>query len=81
MLDLKICNNKEYPVRIDVDYAEDILTVDIWGTRTDNSAIEIDTQIIDDSDGKLSVQTNRKIYSGDKKKMFVEQIAHSTYIN
>ena len=81
MLDLKICNNKEYPVRIDVDYTEDILTVDIWGTRTDNSAIEIDTQIIDDSDGKLSVQTNRKIYSGDKKKMFVEQIAHSTYIN
>lgn len=81
MLDLKICNNKKYPIRFDIVYIDDILTVEIWGTRTDSSIIEIDTQIVDDSDGKLSVQTNRRVYSEDKSQMFVEQVAYSTYIN
>lgn len=81
MLDLKIGNDKKYPVRIDVAYADDILTVDIWGTRTDNAAVEIDTQIVDDSDGKLSVQTNRRVLNEDGGKTFVEQVAYSTYIH
>lgn len=81
VLDFKISNNKEYPIRIDVAYVNDILTVEIWGTKTDDTIVEIDTQIVDDSDGKLCVQTNRRVYNGDKSQMFIEQIASSTYIN
>lgn len=81
VLDFKIGNNKDYPIRIDVVYENDILTVDIWGTKTDNSFVEIDTQVIDDSGGKLSVQTSRRVYSGDQSQMLVEQVANSTYIN
>ena len=81
MLDFKIGNDKKYPVRIDVAYTDDSLTVDIWGTRTDNAAVEIDTQIVDDSDGKLSVQTNRRVLNEDGGKTFVEQVAYSTYIH
>ena len=80
-LDLKICNDKEYPVRIDTVYADGILSVDIWGTKTDDSVIEIDTKTVDDSEGTLSVQTYRKIYNGDKSQMFVEKVAYSTYLN
>ncbi|MCI8938875.1 MAG: VanW family protein [Dorea sp.] len=81
MLDLKICNNKEYPIRIDVAYVDDILTVDIWGTKTDDAIVEVDTEVIDDSDGKLSVQTTRRVYYDNKNRMFVEQIADSVYLN
>lgn len=80
-MDFKIYNNKEYPIRIDIAYADDLLTVDIWGTKTDNSIVEIDTEIVDDSDGKLCVQTNRKVYNEDKSRVLVEQAAFSTYIN
>lgn len=81
VLDFKIGNNKEYPIRIDVVYENDILTVDIWGTKTDDSFVEIDTQVVDDSGGKLSVLTSRRVYSGDQSQMYVEQVANSTYIN
>ena len=81
VLDFKIGNNKEYPIRIDIIYENDILTVDIWGTKTDDSFVEIDTQVVDDSGGKLSVLTSRRVYSGDQSQMFVEQVANSTYIN
>ena len=80
-MDFKIYNNKEYPIRIDIAYTDDLLTVDIWGTKTDNSIVEIDTEIVDDSDGKLCVQTNRKVYNEDKSRVLVEQAAFSTYIN
>lgn len=79
ILDFKIRNNKDYPVRIDITYAGDILTVDIWGTKTDDSVVEIDTEIMDNSSGKLCVQTTRRVSNGDR--VFVEQIADSTYIN
>lgn len=80
-LDFRIGNNKKYPIRLDIVYADDILTVDIRGTKTDNSIVEIETAVVDDSDGKLCVQTNRRVYDEDKNNMFLEQIANSTYIN
>lgn len=81
MLDLKIGNNKDYPVQFEIVYEDDILTVNIWGTKTDDSIIEVDTMTIDDSGGRLCVQTNRRVYNGDRSQVFVEQIASSTYIN
>ena len=79
ILDFKIRNNKDYPIRIDITYAGDMLTVDIWGTKTEDSVVEIDTEIMDNSSGKLCVQTTRRVSNGDR--VFVEQIADSTYIN
>lgn len=79
ILDFKICNNKEYPIRIDIAYIGDILTVEIWGTKTDDAIVKIDTETVDNSNGKLWVQTSRRVYDGDRE--FVEQIADSTYIN
>lgn len=81
VLDFKLGNDKKYPIRIDIAYVDDILTVDIWGTKTDDSFVEMDTQVVDDSGGKLCVQTNRRVYSGDGSQMYIEQIAYSTYIN
>ena len=80
-LDFKICNDQKYPVRMDTIYADGNLTVTIRGTKTDDSIVEIDTKTVDDSDGKLCVQTYRKVYNGDKSQMVIEKAAYSTYLN
>lgn len=80
-LDFKVCNDRGYPVRIDVVYQGDVLTVDIWGTKTDDSIVEVETKEVDNPDGNHSVQTYRKVYNGDKSQMVLEKVAFSTYLN
>lgn len=80
-LDLKLCNDGDYPVRIDVSYRDGVLTADIWGTKTDDSIVEIETHPVTGPDQNHAVKTIRKIYNGDKSQMVLEQVAYSMYLN
>ena len=80
VLDLKIRNDKKYPVRIDVVYEDGVLTVDIWGTKTDDTTIEIETKEADTSKGH-TVQTYRKVFCGEEGHAVLEKVAFSTYLN
>ncbi len=78
-LDLKLGNASGYPVRMDVFYENGYLTADIWGTKTDDSVVEVETETVADSGENLEVQTYRKIYNADKSQVFVQKIAYSAY--
>lgn len=81
-LDLKIANTRSYPVRIDAVYADGSLTVNIVGTKTEETPVEIETKILDNAaPGTLAVETYRKVFNADKSQVFVEKVADSTYIN
>ena len=80
-LDLKLCNVKKYPVRLDVAYQDGMLEVTIWGTKTDDSFVEVETETMGHKGGRLLVQTYRKVYNGDKSQMFLEKAAYSEYID
>lgn len=80
-LDLKICNDRKYPIQIEVLYEAPALTVTIWGTKTDDSIVEIETETVEDTENRFCVQTYRKVYNGDKSQMVLEKVAYSTYLN
>lgn len=80
-LDLRIVNNREYPVKLEVTYEAGRLTAIFRGTRTENAPIDIETEVLDDSGGLLKVTTWRKNYSPDGSHFFVEKIAYSEYLN
>lgn len=80
-LDLKLCNDKKYPVRLNVAYQDGMLEVTIWGTKTDDSFVEVETETMGHKRGRLLVQTYRKVYNGDKSQMFLEKAAYSEYID
>ncbi len=81
-LDLRIANDKSYPIRFDVSYENGDLTVDIWGTKTEEVPVEIETKTVaSPAPGTLAVETYRKVFNADKSQVFVEKIADSTYRN
>ncbi len=80
VLDFRIANNTEYPVKLEVDDTDGYLTVNILGTKTDDTIVEIETKEAGSSDGFREVETYRKYYNGDKSQVFVEEVAHSAYL-
>ena len=81
-LDLKIANTTNYPVRIDAVYKDGYLTVNIVGTKTEETPVEIETKTLDNAaPGTLAVETYRKVFNADKSQVFVEKIADSVYLN
>lgn len=81
-LDLKIANDKSYPIRLDVTYTGDDLTVRIIGTKTQEVPVEIETRIVESPmPGMLAMETYRKVYNEDKSQVFIEKVADSSYIN
>ncbi len=81
-LDLQIANSRSYPIRIDVSFAGQNLTVNIVGTKTAEVPVEIETKTVPASGpGLLAVETYRKVYNEDKSQFFIEKIADSEYLN
>lgn len=80
-LDLKVENSTKYPVKLLVSYQNDRLTATFLGTKTEETPVEIETEVLDDSDGLLKMMTYRKIYSPDKSHFFREEIGYSEYLN
>ena len=81
-LDLQIANNHSYPIRIDVRFSDGNLTVDIIGTKTAETPVEIETKTVPSTTpGTLAMETYRKVFNGDKSQFFIEKIADSEYLN
>ncbi len=80
-LDLRIVNNRKYPVMLEVVYEGGLLTATFWGTKTEDTSIDIETKSIYDSSDLLKVTTFRKIYSPDRSHFFMEEISYSEYLN
>ena len=79
-LDFRIVNDKKYPVKLEVSYENGSLTATIWGTKTEDTPIEIETKELDSSDRSLEVQTIRKMYSSGSENAVITRF-NSSYIN
>ena len=80
-LDFRFINNREYPVRIDAWYEGDDLTVEIWGTETDDTYVEMETEIVSGvNDDMLLVDTYRKVFDGDGSQLYVQKEGESAYM-
>lgn len=81
-LDFQFANNNPYPLKIEVIYVNGNLTVNLWGTRTDDTIVELGTETVKDEPGSdLEIQTYRYVYNGDRSQMFAEKVAYSTYLH
>lgn len=80
VLDFQVANPTEYPVKLEVDYTDGYLTVNVLGTKTEDTLVEIETKEVDSSNGFREVETYRKNYNRDKSQVFVEKVAHSAYL-
>lgn len=79
--DFRIANNTDYPVRIEVGCSNGNLTVTLWGTKTDNTSVEIKTETLDSSTADtLEVLTSRIVRPGDGSPSYTEKISYSSYI-
>lgn len=80
-LDFRFINNREYPVRIDARYEDDELTVEIWGTKTDDTYVEMETETVSGgNDDMLLVDTYRKVFDGNGNQLSVQKEGESAYI-
>ncbi len=79
-LDLRFINSGEYPVRIDAWYEGDYLTVEIWGTKIDDTYVEMETEIVSDTSDELLVDTYRKVFHGDGSPLSVQKESESAYM-
>ncbi len=77
-LDLRIADDTDYPVRLDVKYQNGYVTVSIQGTKTDDSSVEIKTEEVESpSEDMLAVQTYRSVSNGGQ--VFMDKVAYSEY--
>lgn len=80
-LDFRFVNNREYPIRIDARYEGDYLTVEIWGTKTDDTYVELETETVsEETDDMLLVDTYRKVFDGNGEQLFVQKEGESAYM-
>lgn len=86
-LDLKVRNQMDYPVKLEVQEEGDSLTVTVWGTKTEERPIEIEVEKKEgaedaegDAEDTLDVVTYRNIYNEDKTQVFREKIGESSYL-
>lgn len=79
-LDFRIRNNTAYPVWMESIYENGYLTVNFWGTKTTDEAVEIETETISPAGEPLEVLTYRMVYDSKKVLIREEQVAHSQYM-
>ena len=81
VLDFQIANGKEYPVKLEVRYADRYLTVTILGTKTKETPIEIVTETEESPADLLRISTYRRIYSSNGEHVFIEKVGDSEYLD
>lgn len=80
-LDFQYANNTAYPLKMEVSYVNGNLTVDLWGTKTDDTIVELATETVSDVPGSsLELDTYRYVYNGDRSQAFIENVTHSSYL-
>lgn len=79
-LDFQIGNNTAYPVNLEILYENGYLKVNIWGTRTTDETVEIETEVISPAGAPLEVLTYRMVYDHEGTLIREEQVAHSQYM-
>lgn len=79
-LDFRIVNNKKYPIALQVTYANSRLTVSIWGTKTEESSVKVETKVLNSSSDTLEVRTTRKISSAGDGNVVIQRF-DSSYLN
>ena len=80
-LDFQYANNTAYPLKMEVSYVNGNLTVDLWGTKTDDAIVELATETVSDVPGSnLELDTYRYVYNGDRSQAFIEKVTHSSYL-
>lgn len=81
VLDMRIGNSFSYPVKLDVRCTGDNLTVTILGTKTDDSYVEVETEVLKNSPPHtLEIVTHRNVYSENGRHFFTEKAAYSSYV-
>lgn len=78
--DFKFSNSTAYPAKLEVRYEGGYLTVNVLGTKTDDTVIEIETKELGIINGYRDVETYREHYNGDKSQVYIEQAAYSSYL-
>ncbi len=79
-LDFQIKNDRKYPIKLEVYYANGSLTATIWGTKTEKTKVEVDTKVLSSSGEILEVQTTRKIYAAGSENAVISRF-YSSYLN
>lgn len=79
-LDFRIRNNTAYPVWMESIYENGYLTVNIWGTKTTDEVVEIETETISPAGAPLEVLAYRMVYDSEGTLIREEQVAHSKYM-
>lgn len=78
--DFRIVNNQKYPIVLQVTYANGRLTASIWGTKTEESSIKVETEVLESSADSLKTQTTRQIRFADNGNVVVKRF-DSSYLN
>lgn len=75
--DFKFQNNTEYPIKLTASYdeKEEAVTVEIYGTKTDENTVEITTE----PSGPNSCKTYRSVYDKDGNLLRSEEVGYSQY--
>lgn len=79
-LDFRIANNTAYPIEMEIINANGYLTVNLWGTRTNDHVVELEREIISAPGEPLEVLAYRIVYDSEGNQLRREQIAHSKYV-
>ena len=74
----RFTNNRAYPVRINAWVSDGSLTVQIWGTDTDGTHVEITSETWEDSTYYYA-QTYRNVYAADGSLISSAKEAYSSY--
>ncbi|MCI9488610.1 VanW family protein [Lachnospiraceae bacterium 48-42] len=81
VLDMRVGNSFAYPVKIEVRCTGNNLTATIFGTKTDDSFVEIETEVLQNSPPHtMEVVTHRNVYTENKRHVFTEKAAYSSYV-
>ena len=76
--DFRFVNNRDYPIRIHAWVDGDYLTVQIWGTDTDGTWVDITSETWED-DQFYYAQTYRVVYAADGTQLSSAPEAYSSY--
>lgn len=79
-LDFRIANNTAYPIEMEIIDANGYLTVNLWGTRTNDHFVELEREIISNPGEPLEVLAYRIVYDSEGNQLRREKIAHSKYM-
>lgn len=65
--DYQFANNQTYPIKISASYYNGVITVTIWGTKTDNTSVEIRSETLETIAYDTVYKEDSSMYEGESK--------------